>query len=96
MQKIMGTVKKTKKVSDKGGAEDSLVVQLKTQNEENMVIVDLGTVEKLKNVDLHVGNRITAWGRLVNIGDERVFMAHRLRTNDGTVDIERESSSSDP
>lgn len=68
------------------------MVQLKTQDEENMILVNLGNVEQLKQVDIQVGNRIIAWGRFIDMGDERVFMAHRLQTTDGAIDIERSSS----
>lgn len=33
--------------------------------------MDLGDVEKLKDMDIQVGNRITAWGRSVDVGDKR-------------------------
>lgn len=68
------------------------MVQLKTQDEENMILVNLGNPEQLKQVDIQVGNRIIAWGRFIDMGDERVFMAHRLQTSDGALDIERSSS----
>jgi hypothetical protein len=96
MQKIMGTVKKTKKVETQGGDQEHLVVQLKLQEAESMIVADLGDVEKLKDMDIQVGNRITAWGRSVNVGDKSVFMVHRLQTNDGMIDIERQSSGRQP
>lgn len=94
MYKLLGTVKKTQKVDTREGEQEHLVVQLQTQDEEKMIIVDLGNVKQLQPVDIQVGNRIIAWGRFIDMGDERVFMAHRLQTTDGAITIER--SASDP
>lgn len=92
MRKILGTVKKTQRVDTRDGDQEHLMVQLKTQDEENMIMVNLGNVEQLKQVDIQVGNRIIVWGRFIDMGDERVLMAHRLQTTDGAIDIERTSS----
>lgn len=87
-QKIMGTVKKTKKVVTHGSDRESLIVQLKTQEEEKNIVLDLGDEEKLQGLDILAGKRVTVWGRSVNIDDQYVFVAHRLQTTKGTINIE--------
>jgi predicted small integral membrane protein len=89
---ISGTIKKTKEVEVRGQDQDNLVVQLKTNRGDRM-IVDLGNVEHIEDLDLQKGDHLTAWGRTVTIGGKRVFMAHKIRANDETVEIERQQMS---
>ena len=85
---ISGTIKKTKQVELRGQDQDNLIVQLQT-NRGDKTIVDLGNAEHIEDLDLQKGDRLTAWGRTVNIGDKRVFMAHEIQANDETVEIDR-------
>ena len=89
---ISGTIKKTKEVEVRGQDQDNLVVQLRTDRGERAV-VDLGNVEHIEDLELQKGDYLTAWGRTVNIGDKRVFMAHKIEANDETVEIERQQIS---
>jgi len=89
MQKISGTVKRMKSVGVRGTDMENLVVQLDTK--EGRRVVDLGNAEDLEDIDIQKGDRITAWGHTVDIGDRPVFMAHKLRANEQTVQIDRES-----
>ena len=89
---ISGTIKKMKEVEVRGRDQDNLVVQLQTDR-GGRTIVDLGNVEHLEDLDLEKGDRLTAWGRTVKISDKRVFMAHKIRANDETVEVERQSLS---
>lgn len=91
-QKISGTVKKTKHVGLRGRDQENLVVQIQT-TQGGKKIVDLGNVEHVEDLDIQKGDRITAWGRSVDIGDKRVFMAHKIKANDETVEIERQQMS---
>lgn len=91
-KKVTGTVKKMKNVELKGQGRENLVVQLRTKNGERKLI-DLGDAEELEDIDIQKGDRISAWGRSVNIGDKHVFMAHKLRANGETIDIERQQVS---
>lgn len=84
---ISGTIKKMKNVTLLGLDQDNLVVQLQTN--QGRRIVDLGNADRAEDLDLEKGDRITAWGRTVKIGDKEVLMAHKLRTNDDTMNIER-------
>jgi hypothetical protein len=88
-QKISGTVKRAKTVGLQGRDQENLVVQLETDRGRKK-IVDLGNVEHLEDLDIQKGDRITAWGRTIDIGDKQVFMAHKLKANDETVHIERQ------
>lgn len=90
MQKLMGTIKKTEKVGAKDTDQQILMVQLKTQEQEKNITVDLGGVEQLKNMDIQVGNRVIVWGRLIIDGDNHLFRAHRLWIAGGTIDIHRQ------
>lgn len=94
LQKLIGTIKKTEKVRSTDTDQQDLIVQLKTQEQENNITVNLGNVEQLKDMDVHVGNRIIVWGRLIINGDDHSFMAHRLWIAGGTIDIERPEISS--
>lgn len=87
-RQISGTIKKTKEVEVRGQDQDHLVVQLQ-RSRGGKAIVDLGNAEKLEDLDLQKGDRLTAWGRTVNIGDKRVFMAHKIEANNERIDIER-------
>ena len=86
---ISGTIRKTKEVEVRGQDHDNLVVQLKTNRGDRM-IVDLGNVERIEDLDLQRGDHLTAWGRTVNIGDKRVFMAHKIWAYDEMVEIDRQ------
>lgn len=88
MKKIAGTITRTKNVGIRGQERENLVVQVDTKRGKR--IVDLGDAEKLEDLDLDKGDKITAWGRSVDIGDKRVLMAHRLKAGDETIDIQRE------
>lgn len=85
---ISGTIKRTKQVELRGQDQDNLIVQLQT-NRGDKIIVDLGNAEHIEELDLQKGDRLSAWGRTVNIGDKRVFMAHKVQANDETVEIDR-------
>lgn len=87
-KKVTGTVKRMKHVELRGQGRENLVVQLRTKNGER-TLVDLGDAEELEDIDIQKGDRISAWGRSVNIGDKHVFMAHKLRANGESFDIER-------
>ncbi len=88
MNKLSGTIKKTKNVGIRGQDRENLVVQLDTKRGKKLV--DLGDVDNLEDLDIQRGDKITAWGRAVKIGDKEVFMAHRLKASGETIDIERE------
>jgi hypothetical protein len=49
--------------------------------------VDVGARDNIKNVDLRQGQRITAQGPIVNVDNRPVMMAHRLDTEQQTVQI---------
>jgi hypothetical protein len=85
---ISGTIKRSKQVELRGQDQDNLIVQLQT-NRGDKIIVDLGNAEHIEELDLQKGDRLSAWGRTVNIGDKRVFMAHKVQADDETVEIDR-------
>jgi hypothetical protein len=87
-RQISGTIKQIKEVEVRGQDQDNLVVQLQTERGRKTV-VDLGNAEKIEDLDLQKGDRLSAWGRTVNIGDKRVFMAHKIEANNERIDVDR-------
>jgi hypothetical protein len=94
-QEIRGEVLRTKRVEPRGIDTDVLIALIETDNGREAV-VDLGPVDDLRDNDLrlHRGDRLTARGRFVSIGDQRLFVARSLRCNGQTVAIDRPFSTS--
>ncbi len=90
-RRISGTVQRTKTVGLQGRDEENFIVKLETQDGRSK-IVDLGNAENIEDLDIQRGDRITVWGRTTHIGDQRIFLADKVRVNDETVTIDRRYS----
>jgi hypothetical protein len=85
-QKITGTVKKAKPVGLRHKDQDNLLVQLETDKGRRRV-VDLGDAKRLE-LDIKNGDKITAWGRMMNFGGKDVFVARKLEAHGQKVSID--------
>jgi hypothetical protein len=68
--------------------QDNLLVQVESRHGRQRII-DLGNVENLQELDLQKGDRITTWGKSMNIGDRKVFMARKLKANGKQIRLDR-------
>jgi len=87
-RRIQGQIVKEKEVKIRNTDRRNKVVLLKTQGDQK-IAVDLGPVDKLKEVQVKKDQQITVQGKSVRIGDRPVFFADKLTVGDKTVQIER-------
>jgi len=87
-RKISGTVQRSKTIGLRGSDEENLIVKLETRDGRTK-IVDLGNAEHIEDLDIQRGDRITVWGRSATVGNQRIFLADKVRANDQTMNIER-------
>lgn len=84
-QMISGEVLKTKEVELKNTDRKHLVVMLKT-DEGQRKIVDLGSTDLLKDLEIMEGKRIGVRGFPVMVGDMRIVRASQVRA-DGKIAV---------
>ena len=87
-RKVSGTIKKMKNVALNNRDQENLVIEVQSRHGRQR-IVDLGNADNLQEIDLQKGDRITAWGTSMTIGDRQVFMARKLKANGKKIRLDR-------
>lgn len=85
VRRLTAEVVQTKQIQLPGGRK-MLVALLETDRGRRTA--NLGSVEKLKGMDIRKGDRITLTGRIVSIHDHPVLMAHQIQAGGRTVELE--------
>lgn len=76
--RITGDITLTKRVDVKGTDRQHLVAMLRT-DQDNRIIVDLGSPGRLGDQLPGSGDRVTVFGRLARVGDRAVIIAEQFR-----------------
>jgi hypothetical protein len=85
---MKGEILREKDVSVKGTAINNKVIMLKTDKDQQ-VLVDLGSTENLKDVQIQKGKQIEVQGWPIRVGDQLVVLARQLTMNGKTIEIQR-------
>lgn len=88
-RQVSGKVLDTKTVKFKGTDQQNLAALIRTSKNDRRLIVDLGPKSELKGINIKKGQKLSAKGAVVNIGDQQVLLANAVTRGDNTVQIDR-------
>lgn len=83
-----GVVENTQNVDVRGGGGQNVVVLLHNERGKR-VLVDLGPVSGMQEMQLKKGDRIAVTGHSVRIGDRAILFAESVSMNNRTVQVTR-------
>ena len=87
MRQVKGKVVQVKDVKLRDNNKMNKVVLLKTDKNNDRLVVDLGNTEKMKQVKK--GDEIAVKGNLVNLSNQKVLVASHVKMQDKTFETER-------
>ena len=94
-QSVTGQIEKTKEVHVRGG-EKHLVLQIEPLKRESQqssqgtsLVVDLGPVDAVEDLNLRQGENLTVSGHRAKVGDQSVLLATSVKAKDPARQIDR-------
>ena len=86
-QRVQGEVASQRTTTVQG--QPHLVVTIKGQDNQKASRIDLGPKSNLRNLNLSKGDKLTAQGPVVTVGDRRVLIAQQVDANGTSQKIDR-------
>lgn len=88
-REVRGQIIKIKTVELRGLDARNTVVMLKTNRNDQRLIVDLGPEPQLEALELDIGDELAAAGNVVRTGDKQYLVATKLKTKGQLSEIDR-------
>lgn len=88
-RQVSGTVLDTKMVKFKGTNQANTIALLKTKKNDRRLTVDLGPKDELNKLKVKKGQQLAVQGIVVNVGDQQVLIADKVKAGDKTIEIDR-------
>ena len=85
-RQVSGAIASTKRVSVRD--TQHLIATVEQENGRR-IVVDLGPANKLNNIDLQQGDRLSARGPAILVGDKRIMLAQQVQVNGQPAQIQR-------
>jgi hypothetical protein len=86
-QSVSGTVTRSKQTRTPDAMHT--VISVKSDSQADEMFVDVGATTDSNSHSIHVGDKVTAEGPVVDIGDKQLMLADKVRVNDEELNINR-------
>lgn len=91
VQSFSGTIDRTKELEIEGSDNKHEVAILKSGDENQKMLVDLGPVQQLDKLNIEQGDKVRVQGIAMNINHRRVLVAENVRKNGKSLHITRDA-----